>query len=440
MKQTQPKEIIIVGAGNRAMVYSKFIASNPSKAKIVGVVDPNPDRRDYVAKLFSIDVSQCFKTVDDLVTRGKIADAIINGTMDQHHLETSLPLLKLGYDMLLEKPFVTNEDDMWELVNCVQENVNKVMICHVLRYTPFYSEIFKRVKNNEIGSIINIQTNEHVSYHHMGVSFVRGKWRNEKVCGSKMLLAKCCHDIDLIMWLQQGVRPSKVVSFGSNIQFNKDNAPKDAGTRCMVDCAIEETCLYSAKKHYINYPDRWSFYVWDCFKDDENPTIEQKINSLKTDNIYGKCIYKCDNTTVDHQSVVLNFENGSTATHNMIGGTPAPRRSIHIVGTTGEIFGTFEEEMFTVRKINSVQNHEYDEEVVRVGDSGDTSGEYGGHGGGDGRLANDFIDFISGDTHSDSCTSIEQSLYGHLATFRADKSREKNTIENIICVLDGKGY
>ena len=433
------KKIIIVGAGHRSITYAKAIIESNSNAEISGVADLIESRRKYTAELFSLKPEQCFESVDELASKGKIADAIINGTMDQQHVDTSIPLLELGYDMLLEKPFAVNEEEMWKLIECVKENNNKVMICHVLRYTPFYSGIYKKLKEGVIGDILNIQTQEHVSYHHIGIGYVRGKWRNLECCSTTMLLAKCCHDMDIIMWLQNGVRPSKVSSFGSNTQFKLEKAPEGAGTRCMVDCDIEENCLYSAKKHYIDHPNRWSFYVWDCFEDGYEATLEEKIESLKTNNIYGKCIYKCDNTTVDHQSVMMEFENGSTATHNMVGGAATGRRAVHIVGTLGEIFGAMEDEKFTIRTINPSPGCEYDESIIELGEFGDTTGAFGGHGGGDYRLAIDFINYISGKPHSDSCTSIEESVYGHFATYRADIARENNTIEDTLTVLNEKG-
>ncbi len=218
------------------------------------------------------------------------------------------------------------------------------------------------------------------------------------------------------------------------------NAPEEAGKRCMVDCDIEESCIYSAKKHYIDHPDRWSFYVWDCFEDGYEALIDEKIHSLKTDNIYGKCIYKCDNTIVDHQSVLMEFENGSTATHNMIGGASTGRRAIHIVGTLGEIFGAMEDEKFTIRTINPSPGCEYNEAVVKLGELGDTTGAFGGHGGEDYRLAVDFINFISKKPHSDSCTSIEESINGHFATYRADNAMENDTIENTLMAVNEKGF
>ena len=48
-----------------------------------------------------------------------------------------------------------------------------------------------------------------------------------------------------------------------------------------------------------------------------------------------------------------------------------------------------------------------------------------GHGGGDGRLVEDFIKYLTGEETSISCTSLEDSIYGHLAVYKADESREK---------------
>lgn len=122
--------------------------------------------------------------------------------------------------MLLEKPFAVNEDEMWELQRVAGETGRRVMICHVLRYAPFYVAVKERLLAGEIGDIINIQATEHVSYHHLAVSYIRGKWGNEEKCGAPMLLAKCCHDMDLIMWLKSGVAPRQVASFGSDFQFD----------------------------------------------------------------------------------------------------------------------------------------------------------------------------------------------------------------------------
>lgn len=422
----KPITAIIVGAGHRAIIYASYALHYPDRLKIVGVADMNPLRREQAMKMFGFGEDMCFESAEELAAQPKLADAIINGTMDHQHVSTSIPLLKRGYDMLLEKPFAVNEEEMWQLADVAKENNSKVMICHVLRYTPFYTAIRQKIVDGEIGEIINIQCNEFVSYHHMATCFVRGKWSNSKKSYSTMLLAKSCHDMDVMMWLNSEAKPVRVFSYGSNMQFTPDKCPPNAGTRCLVDCPIEADCLYSAKKHFIYHPDRWAFYVWDSLEHIENPTIEQKIESLKTDNEYGRCVWKCDNDVVDHQSVVVEFENGATGTLNMIGGSSTGNRTVHIIGTKGEIIGDMNESSIIVRKIDPRPGTEHSEERIKLDIKGDMVGAFGGHGGGDGRLVDDFVSFLKGEEPSISCTAIEDSIYGHLAVFKADESREKH--------------
>jgi hypothetical protein len=259
----------------------------------------------------------------------------------------------------------------------------------------------------------------------MGTSFVRGKHNNEEFCGSTMLMAKSCHDLDLIAWLKTGIHPRRACSFGNNMQFRPENAPEGAGTRCLVDCPIEKDCLYSARKHYIDHPKRWSFYVWDSIEHMENPTIEDKIESLKT-SPYGRCVWKTDMDIVDHESVVIEFNDGCTATLNMIGGCAKPSRSIHIIGTTGEIQGSLEDSKFVLRRIDPRPGHEYSEEEVDLRVSGDMTGSRGGHGGGDLRLVADFLRYLNGEEPSLSTTDLEDSISGHLIGFSANRSRQEN--------------
>lgn len=422
---------IIVGAGHRAMIYASLADRNPELLKIVGVADPNPLRRRMVREKYGFSEDMCFESAQELATKGKLADAIINGTMDHQHIETAIPLLECGYDMLLEKPFAMNEKEAMELVACAEKNHSKVMICHVLRYAPFYYSIKERIARGDIGEVINIQQVEHVSYHHMSIGYVRGKWANSQKCHSTMLLAKSCHDMDIMMWMMSDTKPVQVSSFGGRYQFVPENAPEGAGTVCMKDCPYVDTCLYSSKRLYLDHPKRWAFYVWDALEHIDNPTDEDRIALLKSDSPYGRCIYKCDNDVVDRQSVLVNFASGATGSFNMIGGAASSMRRIHIIGTKGEIFGELEESKYTVRMINpspDAKNGEHDVEVVDLNITGDMTGAFGGHGGGDGRLALDFVNYVRGGEASLACTSIFDSLAGHLAVYKADQSRENGGV------------
>lgn len=424
-------KVVLVGAGDRADVYATYALKHPEKMKVVGIVEPDVMRRNLMKKKYSVPQEYCYENVNEFIKEDLFADAVINGTMDQLHVETSIPILQKGYDLLLEKPFAVNEDEMKKLFEVAKGSKRKVYICHVLRYTPFYSAIKKHIMEGEIGDVISIEMCEHVRCSHMGVSYVRGKWRSEKTCYAPMLLAKSCHDIDLMMWMLGDTVPVSVASFGSDYQFTPDKKPKGAGTRCMKDCPYNSDCRFSAEAHYIT-EDRWKQYTWKELENEKEPTLEEKIESLKTTNPYGKCVWDCERDgNVDHQTVIVNFKNGATGSFTMTGGSAKSERNIHIVGTKGEIKGTFETSKYVVRHILPYTHDEYDEVEYDLKITGDMVGQFGSHGGGDERLIEDFVDSLLGKEPSISCTSIENSMISHLVVFRAEKSRKNKQIEFI---------
>lgn len=427
----KPITAVIVGAGHRSLIYASYSNDFPDQLKITGVAEPDEFRRKQTAEMYNIPLQYCFESAEELASYPKFADAAINGTMDMDHIKTTIPILKAGYDVLLEKPICTDETDLFRLLQTVRETGRTVIISHILRYFPFYAAIYKKIAAGEIGNILNIQSAEHVSYHHMSVAFVRDKWNNKEKCGSSMLMQKCCHDIDMITWMKSGIRPVKVSSFGGLSYFTKDNAPKESGTRCLVDCPIEKDCLYSARKIYLDHPNRWDFYVWRFLEHINNPTIKQKEKSLKTDNPHGRCVWKCENDVVDHQSVVIEFEDASTATFNLVGGTTRDYRKLHIVGTEGEIVGPTENRGFIIRHADPSPSNKrgYNEEEIPVTPPPlkISKGEHPG----DLLLIKDFINVLNGNEPSISTTRLEDSIYGHLTAFRADKAMEKNKLMEI---------
>lgn len=418
----KPITAIIVGAGHRSIIYADYSLEHPDELQIVGIADPDKARVEDAVKKYGIPQENCFKNAEELAKRERFADVIINGTMDKDHVSTSIPLLKAGYDMLLEKPFAVSKAEMTELVDVVNKHGNKVMVCHVLRYSEFYKEIKKTVSQGEIGEIISIQLCEDVSYHHYATSYVRGKWANSDRSKTSMLLAKCCHDIDLMMWIMGDLKPEYVTSAGSLLYFNKDNAPEDAGERCMVDCKYVDTCNLSAKRIYLDLPGRWDFYVWPEL---HHASYEEKHEYLKNISPYGRCAYKCDNNVADHQTVMIKFSNGATGTHNLTAGCAFSKRIIRVIGTKGEINGVFEDQKFTVSYINPHNDNDHTDRVVDLSQNHSASI---GHGGGDHSLVADFIKYINESEPSISCTSLDDSVLGHLVVFCADESMANGSI------------
>ena len=104
-----------VGAGNRGCIYSDFALSRPDLMKLVAVVDPDERHRNDLADRHGIAPDMRFSSVEDFVRCAPECDLVINATMDDKHCEVAAPLLKAGYDMLIEKPITACPDELISL-------------------------------------------------------------------------------------------------------------------------------------------------------------------------------------------------------------------------------------------------------------------------------------------------------------------------------------
>lgn len=388
--QTIPK-VILIGAGDRGMIYAKQALSCPQRFRIAAVVEPMPERRKLAGDLFEIPEHLRFSSAAAAAALPKFADAIFNCTMDALHADTAIPFLEKGYHMLLEKPIAPNRTDAGRILRSAQENGCIVMVCHVLRYAPFYKTVKELILSGEIGRIIDIQLTERVSYFHESVSYVRGKYGDPAICGSGMLLSKCSHDLDILAWLMTHTKPAQIFSAGSLFQFRPENAPAGAAVRCLPGCPHQDSCVYSCKTLYVEHPQRWANRVWnDCGL--TGGTREEKLALLADGrNPYGRCVYHTNMQVVDHQSVLVQFGDGATGTMTMTSGASAAERTIHIIGTKGEIDGAFGDEKLTLSRIaprtpGGREIREIDVSALQRGDA---------HGNGDRLIVEDFLSLLA---------------------------------------------
>ena len=333
-------------------------------------------------------------------------------------------LIENGYNQLLEKPIVNNEAELLELRDMAKEKGVPLLICHVLRYTPFYRKVKKLINDGEIGRILTLEMNEHVGIMHFVDSFVRGKWADENSCGSGLLLQKCSHDMDLMCWLNNESEPYNVSSHGARALFTKENAPEGSTEFC-YQCPHNQTCLYDAKKVHLDM-DFFYFQTWRGInKPLDEITKEEKEAYLKVSD-YGRCVYTLPRTLVDRQNVSVQFKNGSVGTLTVVGGASDAGRDLHIVGSKGEIKGRLEDNCF--RLIKYTRNGAEYTRKETVYDLSDEVGKGARHSNGDMCMMHDYVRYLNGDRSSLSITAIEDSINGHLCVYAAEKSRKEETI------------
>jgi len=422
-----PLRVAIVGAGHRGIAFGDYSRTRPDRMQVVAVADPKPERRTSTSRRYGIPEGMQFVSYEDLVRADIDCDAAINATMDEMHYASTLALVEAGLHVLLEKPIAQTEQQILHLIDAARENDRIIMIGHVLRHVPFYEKVKELIDDGVIGRVLSIRALEAVSYDHMATSFIRGRHRLRSV--NPMLLSKSCHDLDIIAWLKPGVPVRRVSSHGELTVFRTENAPPGSGTRCVGDCDIESDCPYSARRIYVDKA-LYKSYAWETIEHIDNPTDEDKLESLRTDNPYGRCVWRCDNDVVDHQVVAIEFADGTMASFDMFAGAFGGARSLEVIGTEGEIQGDAEAGGVILRKplLDRQNRATFSEERIATTTEGSTQAE--GHGGGDTRLIADFVSALRGDAPATGATLIEDSLMGHRIGFAADRAmREHSVVE-----------
>ncbi len=214
----QPLELVLIGAGQRgAVAYASYASAHPEQVRIVAVAEPDPVRRQRVAEQHDIDDDRTFETWEELIAAGQLGQGALVTTQDQMHVAPAVAALQAGYDVLLEKPMAHTLEGCIKLVQTAEATGHVLQICHVLRYSPFWRTLHGVLTSGRLGEIITVEHRENVAYWHMAHSFVRGNWRN-KALSSPMILAKCCHDLDILTWnLAQPV--ARLSSVGSLLHY-----------------------------------------------------------------------------------------------------------------------------------------------------------------------------------------------------------------------------
>ena len=417
-------KIAVVGYGNRGQVYADYSLDEPNELEVVAVIDPNEFKLQTAKERYRLSDGQVFTTYAQFIDSGIDVDIVVNATMDQVHYQTAIEILKSKRHMLIEKPIVAKKEELLEIQRLAKENNCMVFVCHVLRYSPFYKTIKKMIADGKLGKIISMEMNEHVWVPHFLTSYGRGKWNSETECGSPILLAKCCHDMDLICWLN-GTPVKQVFSFGHRSHFVKENKPQGSAEYC-YNCPHERECKYSALNLYY-YNDTMPFLVWDSFDKPYNEiTAEEKMEFLKTSR-YGKCAYDCGGDVVDRQNLIVDFENGSVASFTLSCAASRSDRYIHIVGTDGEVEGKVEQNKFVYRTYDC-RRVCHEEQIIDLSEQIVNNAKYGGHNGGDYGIMYDLVRYLNGERTSMSITLLDDSVVSHLLVYGAEESRKTGRV------------
>jgi predicted dehydrogenase len=417
----QPIEAVMVGAGNRGfLAYGAYALRFPEDVRFVAVAELDDERRSRFAQAHNIPPERQFRSWEELAARPPLAPALVNATMDRQHYPSTIAFLEAGYHVLLEKPMATTPEHCIALVQTAERCGRILQIAHVLRYAPFFRKVYDIVQSGRLGEVVSLDWRENLSYFHFAHSFVRGNWANTERA-SPMILTKCCHDLDLLVWILDR-HCERVSSFGSLTHFTPEKVGPEIPERCTDGCPIADDCPYYAPRIYLERAHGTALQ----HAASPDPSPEAILQALRT-GPYGRCVYRCDNTAVDHQVVLLEFEGKLAASLTMQGCSHVEGRTLRIDGTRATLLGN------ESRRELLIADHLTGEtELIRLPEP------VGGHSGGDVGLMRTFVRAVRGEVAS-VLTTARQSVESHLIAFAAEEARlsgrvvELGTYQHVAC-------
>lgn len=385
----------IIGTGGRSTAYAdQCISGMRENVCIKAMADINTEKlKGYSLKYFpDNDGPNLYGDFKEMLDKEDI-DAVIICTPDWTHKSIAIYSLERGMHVLLEKPIATTIEDSIEIYRESLKRNKVFKLGFVLRYTPFYRKIKQLVADGELGKIITVEAKETLGYIHAG-SFFR-RWHCFKKNNGGFLNAKCSHDMDILNWIIDA-KPSYVSAFGSRTYFNERQG---AAMNCK-DCDFINSCRYA-------------------YKAKEYEGIHSQFQASE-----GTCVFNSEKDIVDHEVVIIEYENNITASFTVSMLSAEANRTMTIFGTEATLAADFSKGTIDIKYILPKN-----EMTLKI-DSTEA-----GHGGGDQNILVDFIDLIRRNDTGSASNDGKAGMMSSLIALAAEKCLENRETINLSYVV-----
>jgi predicted dehydrogenase len=189
-------------------------------AQLVGIIEPNRELAERYRKRLNLDKSLFFSSLEELLSKTKVqAVATFTSTLDHRRaVELCAPR---GIHVMMEKPLAVNMDD----ARAIQAAAKKGGIQIIVNYeTTWYAAnqaayILVR-RQHVIGDLRKIVALDgHCGPKELGCDPDFVKWLTDPVQnGGGALMDFGCYGADLMTWMMDGQRPTKVMAVTQQIK------------------------------------------------------------------------------------------------------------------------------------------------------------------------------------------------------------------------------
>ncbi|MBN1642011.1 MAG: Gfo/Idh/MocA family oxidoreductase [Anaerolineae bacterium] len=221
------KRYAIVGTGGRSRMYYHALASRyADTSDLVALCDINQTRMDYVNRA----LSEAYGTApiptykpdrfDQMIAERK-PDVVIVTSIDRTHHRYITRAMRLGCDVITEKPMTVDEVKCQKILDTIKETGRSLRVTFNYRYAPHSTKVRELVMDGTIGNVNSIHFEWLLDTRH-GADYFR-RWHRDKRNSGGLLVHKATHHFDLInFWIAS--RPKIVFAMGDLMFYGRENA------------------------------------------------------------------------------------------------------------------------------------------------------------------------------------------------------------------------
>lgn len=341
----------VVGTGRRAANYFRHIPDElKDRVELVALADPSKRNRDAFARLYA--TSKPVQHYEDgrQLLESEHVDALVVCSPNREHAAVALTAIAKGIPLLLEKPVATDVHDCAKLWRTyLAAGCPPVTVGFVLRYTPFYLRAREIVESGVLGQVLTVDGDEDIGTATTRLFF--GSWRRWDEQTGGFMIEKCSHDLDVLRWLTK----SEALSVSS----------------------------VARRSHLLSQPPKGRLVRFEAVPSGGSVGVPaQSMEELLSQGEAGS-LYDSGGDIPDHQSAIIEWENGTISCFTSAFARPRTTRRLRIGGVEGMLEGDIGLGRLSLETIAGDREDFLRQDITIDHDDS-------GHHGGDGNLAAQF--------------------------------------------------
>ncbi|MBN1155705.1 Gfo/Idh/MocA family oxidoreductase [candidate division KSB1 bacterium] len=382
---TEKQRIAIVGMGSRSRMYQDAVQIEyKDHCELVGLCDVNLGRLKLAQQRSLKNTGKIVPIFDANDFDGMIAqtkpDRIVVTTVDGYHHQYIVRAMKLGCDVITEKPMTVDSEKCQAIIDAQQSTGKKCTVTFNYRYSPPRTQVKDLLMTGIIGDVLSVDFHWMLNTFH-GADYFR-RWHSQKKLSGGLMVHKATHHFDLVNWWLSAI-PVSVFATGKR-EFYTPEMAKRLGLN-----SHHERC------HTCPEKDKCGFVL--SLADDESLKALYLDNEQYDGYYRDRCVFRPDIDIEDTMNVLVTYDNNVTLCYSVNAFNSWEGYYIVFNGTKGRLEHRIEEKIY-ISGTDTIQGGIKDGGTfTRVIPLRGSAVDYepwsgkGGHGGGDKVLLDDLF-------------------------------------------------